>query len=58
MEESTVRLNLGTVLCKHCMKIIDTLDTKRVKKFYVECDDQACIEKRTSATADREKVGN
>ena len=35
-------LLLGTIICRHCKNIIDTLDTNRVAFFYSECKDPNC----------------
>jgi len=31
--------HLGLIVCRHCLNVIDTLDTNRVRIFYGECDD-------------------
>lgn len=34
--------HLGTVVCRHCGEIIDTLPTDGVKLFYGECASKTC----------------
>jgi hypothetical protein len=43
MENQTRSINLGTILCKHCNEMIDTLDTDRVIIYYGVCDQKACV---------------
>lgn len=31
-------LELGTIVCRHCEGVVDTLPTRRVQVFYGECD--------------------
>ncbi len=35
-------LHLGTLVCRHCGEIIDTLPTDGVKIFYGECGNKLC----------------
>ncbi|WP_084423172.1 GapA-binding peptide SR1P [Cohnella thermotolerans] len=35
-------LHLGTLVCRHCGEIIDTLPTSGVKLFYGECGNKLC----------------
>jgi hypothetical protein len=43
MESSGGNIELGTIICKHCDSIIDTLDTEKVTVFYGICEDPNCI---------------
>jgi hypothetical protein len=43
MESSGGNIELGTIICKHCDSIIDTLDTEKVTIFYGICEDPNCI---------------
>lgn len=47
MENCNHSVDLGTILCKHCGTVIDTLNTKRVQNFYVDCKQPACENNRT-----------
>lgn len=38
------QLELGTIICRQCGEIIDTLDTEKVTTFYGECERNACSE--------------
>ncbi|MBB3109697.1 hypothetical protein FHS18_001760 [Paenibacillus phyllosphaerae] len=42
MPNTTGDLNLGTVICKHCNEIMDTVDTERVTFFYIVCARPEC----------------
>ncbi|QYR20936.1 GapA-binding peptide SR1P [Paenibacillus sp. sptzw28] len=46
MENTTVSLELGVILCKHCQKEIGTLATERVTTYYSDCREQKCLENR------------
>ncbi|GIP32490.1 GapA-binding peptide SR1P [Paenibacillus sp. J2TS4] len=35
-------LELGTILCRSCGKIIGTIPTEGVKKFYTICEEANC----------------
>ena len=39
-------IDLGVILCKHCMSVIDTLPTERVTTYYSECKEHDCLETR------------
>lgn len=43
MESSNRGIELGTIICKHCDSIIDTLDTEKVTVIYGVCEDSNCI---------------
>ena len=47
-------LELGTILCKHCNKIVGTLPTRGVKRFYGECHDETCMYTRLMRVSDYE----
>ncbi|NBI29922.1 GapA-binding peptide SR1P [Chengkuizengella marina] len=36
--------DLGTILCKHCGEVIDTVDTDNVVTFYSSCKNDHCNE--------------
>jgi hypothetical protein len=38
-------LHLGTLVCRRCGEIIDTLPTDGVKLFYGECGNQPCSQR-------------
>ncbi|MFK7693757.1 GapA-binding peptide SR1P [Paenibacillus sp. HJGM_3] len=44
MEKTTMKLNLGVILCKHCSAIIDTVDSDNVVTYYSVCQDPSCTE--------------
>ncbi|MCG7409342.1 GapA-binding peptide SR1P [Paenibacillus sp. ACRRX] len=47
-----VRQNdLGTIICRHCDDIIDTLPTNSVKTKYMVCEKEACRKQEGSASA-------
>ncbi|WP_261381382.1 GapA-binding peptide SR1P [Paenibacillus cremeus] len=46
MESTARRLNLGVILCKHCMTVIDTIDSEKVTTYYSDCHELECFEKR------------
>lgn len=39
-------LDLGVIICKHCMTVIDTLPTERVTTYYSDCQELDCLIKR------------
>ena len=49
-----VLLELGTILCRHCNKIIGTLPTRGVKRFYGECHDESCLHTQTMKISEYE----
>lgn len=36
-------LDLGVIICKHCMSVIDTLPTERVTTYYSDCQELDCL---------------
>ncbi|KRE47091.1 GapA-binding peptide SR1P [Paenibacillus sp. Soil522] len=36
-------IDLGVIICKHCMSVIDTLPTERVTTYYSDCQEQDCL---------------
>ncbi|SDC65044.1 SR1 protein [Paenibacillus sp. UNCCL117] len=44
-------LDLGTVLCKHCDKMIDTLDSDKSAVYYSDCGEAECLERRAEKAA-------
>jgi hypothetical protein len=46
----TEQLELGTIICRQCGEIIDTLDTEKVVTYYGECGQDTC----NNRTADDE----
>ncbi|MCU6707387.1 GapA-binding peptide SR1P [Paenibacillus sp. J5C_2022] len=36
-------LDLGVIICKHCMTVIDTLPTERVMRYYSDCQELDCL---------------
>lgn len=49
MRDVTNRLELGTILCKHCETLIGTLDSEKVTIYYSECQEQDCLEERVKS---------
>jgi hypothetical protein len=49
MENKTGRLNLGVIVCKHCLNVIDTVDTERVQTYYSDCQEPDCLLARPDA---------
>lgn len=47
-ENSTPKLELGTVLCKSCGEVIGTLPTDGAKKIYGICAAQGCASVNSS----------
>ncbi|TMV06606.1 GapA-binding peptide SR1P [Paenibacillus thermoaerophilus] len=45
-------LHLGTLVCRHCGEIIDTLPTNGVKLFYGECGSELCRNPKGDKTDD------
>ncbi|MCA0753579.1 GapA-binding peptide SR1P [Paenibacillus sp. N4] len=45
IDDKQERLELGYVICRHCSKLIATLPTNRVKRFYGQCS-EGCEESR------------
>ncbi|WP_240416832.1 GapA-binding peptide SR1P [Paenibacillus periandrae] len=43
MESSNSGIELGTIICKYCDSIIDTLDTEKVTVIYGVCENSSCI---------------
>jgi hypothetical protein len=41
-----MRLELGTILCKHCGEWIGTLDAQRWTRYYADCRKPACVDQR------------
>lgn len=37
---------LGSILCKHCGNLIDTVDTERVIIYYSDCLQEQCTKER------------
>ncbi|TVY09511.1 GapA-binding peptide SR1P [Paenibacillus cremeus] len=37
---------MGVILCKHCMTVIDTIDSEKVTTYYSDCHELECFEKR------------
>jgi hypothetical protein len=48
MENTAVGLELGVILCKHCQSEIGTFDAEKVTTYYSDCQEQECIENRTT----------
>jgi hypothetical protein len=44
-----VSLDLGVILCKHCLTVIDTFDSEKVTTYYSDCQEQYCLEKRVKS---------
>jgi hypothetical protein len=42
-EQGRPALHLGTLVCRRCGAIIDTLPTDGVKLFYGDCGNELCI---------------
>jgi hypothetical protein len=47
-------IDLGVILCKHCLKVIDTIDVEKVTTYYSDCKEQDCMERR--AQKDQEET--
>lgn len=45
-------LLLGTIICRHCNRFIDVLDTNRVAIFYSQCNDANCNSTKSSTIED------
>lgn len=43
--------DLGTIICRYCDDIIDTLPTNGVKTKYMVCNKESCRQQEGSATA-------
>ncbi|MFC6227978.1 GapA-binding peptide SR1P [Paenibacillus allorhizosphaerae] len=43
---SPIPIELGTIICKHCMSVIGTIDSEKVTLYYSECPDRDCINSR------------
>jgi len=41
-------VELGSILCKHCGALIDTLDTEKVITYYSECHQGECKNKQAA----------
>ncbi|CAM3995586.1 GapA-binding peptide SR1P [Paenibacillus alkaliterrae] len=39
-------IDLGVIICKHCMSVIDTLPTERVTTYYSDFQEQECLKTR------------
>lgn len=46
MGNSVGGIDLGVILCKYCLKAIDTIDVEKVTTYYSDCNEQVCLEKR------------
>lgn len=53
MGDSVGALELGSIVCKHCGTLIDTLDTERVIIYYSRCDQWECVEEELRNEAKR-----
>ncbi|UUZ83570.1 GapA-binding peptide SR1P [Paenibacillus sp. P26] len=48
MENAASRVDLGVILCKHCMSEIGTFDAEKVTTYYSDCQEPECLEARKS----------
>lgn len=48
MAQIDTALKLGTILCRHCGRIIGELDTQRVINFFTECKESNCHKEETA----------
>ncbi|WP_269103646.1 GapA-binding peptide SR1P [Paenibacillus sp. EPM92] len=46
MENSSISVDLGVILCKHCAEIIGTFDSEKVTTYYSDCQEPDCLETR------------
>jgi hypothetical protein len=44
MENTAVGLDLGVILCKHCLTVIETFDSEKITTYYSDCKTQDCLE--------------
>jgi hypothetical protein len=54
MENATISLNMGVILCKHCHTEIETFDAEKVTTYYSDCKASECME--TRANMDQQPV--
>ncbi|PZE19682.1 GapA-binding peptide SR1P [Paenibacillus xerothermodurans] len=47
MENLVGTVALGSILCKRCGTLIDTLDTDKVTIYYSDCRQEACVKEGT-----------
>lgn len=46
MENTSIRLELGVIICKYCSSMIGTLDSEKVTTYYSDCQEPVCLETR------------
>lgn len=51
IKEYVLENELGTIICRQCNEIIDTLPTNGVKIKYMVCDKDACRKHEGGASA-------
>jgi hypothetical protein len=56
MQNAAGSVNLGVILCKHCLEVIDTLDTEGVVTYYSDCQEPHCLENRKQSQVEQQTV--
>jgi hypothetical protein len=54
MQNSVGNVALGTILCKYCGNLIDTVDMEKVTIFYSNCKQEPCIQQESQTGQVRE----
>ncbi|GIP39535.1 hypothetical protein J31TS4_28150 [Paenibacillus sp. J31TS4] len=49
MQNTVNRVELGTIVCRHCQAVIGTQDTEKVAFYYAACEKEDCRKKEQAA---------
>jgi hypothetical protein len=47
MQTTETRLEMGTIICKHCHRVIETFDTEKVLTYFGICKEDDCTATET-----------
>jgi hypothetical protein len=58
MEKIAAHLEMGTIFCKHCERVIATFDAEKITNYYSDCQDKECLKSRNRKQSEETQKSN